>query len=136
MQENLLPSMLKQLRWWKILPLEEQCSEEVIEKLAVDLTSFVNSRGTVEEGNTGGSVKIPSTPTSMLLGLVPQLLKKRPMRGPQKLPTLSLNWSALQHEYGASAWAVMRRMGAVDVVAELNGDRVHRLENVTITRFI
>ena len=26
----------------------------------------------------------------------------------------------------------MRRMGAVDVVAELNGDRVHRLENVTI----
>ena len=24
----------------------------------------------------------------------------------------------------------MRQMGAVDVVAELNGDRVHRLENI------
>ena len=53
MQENLLPSTLKRLRWWKVLPLEEQCLEEVIEKLAVDLTSFVNSRGAVEERNTG-----------------------------------------------------------------------------------
>ena len=53
MQENLLPSILKWLRWWKVLPLEDQCSEEAIEKLAVDLTSFVDSRGTMEEGNTG-----------------------------------------------------------------------------------
>jgi hypothetical protein len=37
---------------------------------------------------------------------------------------------ALQHNYAASAWAVMMRMGAVLVPDELNGADIHRLENV------
>ena len=38
--------------------------------------------------------------------------------------------SAMQHEYAASAWAVMCRMGGILVVDELNGNDGHRLENV------
>ena len=38
--------------------------------------------------------------------------------------------SALQHEYAASAWAVMCRMGNILVFDELNGNDGHRLENV------
>jgi len=37
---------------------------------------------------------------------------------------------AMQHEYAASAWAVICRMGNVLVVDELNGNDGHRLENV------
>jgi hypothetical protein len=36
----------------------------------------------------------------------------------------------LQREYAASAWAVMCRMGNILVFDELNGNDVHRLENV------
>ena len=36
----------------------------------------------------------------------------------------------MQHEYAASAWAVICRMGNVLVVDELNGNDGHRLENV------
>jgi hypothetical protein len=36
----------------------------------------------------------------------------------------------MQHEYAASAWAVMCRMGGILVVDELNGNGSHRLENV------
>lgn len=49
---------------------------------------------------------------------------------PCRFVTLSLFWSVSQHEYAASAWTIMQRMGGADIVAELNGDGVHRLENV------
>jgi len=39
-----------------------------------------------------------------------------------------LKW--IQHNYAASAWAVMERMGSVLVPDELNGPDIHRLENV------
>ena len=46
------------------------------------------------------------------------------------MPLRSINsftWLALQHEYTASAWAVMEQMGAI---TELNGNGIHHLENV------
>ena len=53
-QECLLPAVLRRLKWWRVLPLEERYSEEVIEKLAMDLASFVNSRGVAEEDSKTG----------------------------------------------------------------------------------
>lgn len=35
----------------------------------------------------------------------------------------------VQHQYAASVWTIMSRIGGVDV-SELNGELIHRLENV------
>ena len=42
----------------------------------------------------------------------------------------SFTWLALQHEYTASAWAILEQMGAIDVITELNSNGIHCLENV------
>ena len=39
-----------------------------------------------------------------------------------------------QHNYAASAWAVMTRMGGILCHDELNGDQIHRLENILTMR--
>ena len=36
----------------------------------------------------------------------------------------SFAWLAFQHEYAASAWAIMEWMGAINVINELNGNGV------------
>ena len=36
----------------------------------------------------------------------------------------------MQHNYAASAWAVMMRMGGVLGHDELDSEKIHRLENV------
>jgi hypothetical protein len=40
----------------------------------------------------------------------------------------------MQHNYAATAWAVMMRMGGVLLHDELNGGKIHRLENVMTMR--
>ena len=40
----------------------------------------------------------------------------------------------MQLNYAASAWAVMMRMGGVLGYDELNGEKIHRLENVMTLR--
>ena len=40
----------------------------------------------------------------------------------------------MQHNYAATAWAVMMRMGGVLGHDELNGEKIHRLENVMTMR--
>ena len=40
----------------------------------------------------------------------------------------------MQHNYAASAWAVMMRMGGVFGHDELNGEKIHRMENVMTLR--
>lgn len=39
-----------------------------------------------------------------------------------------------QHNYAASAWAVMMRMGNI-MIDDLNGTNIHRLENVMTMAF-
>jgi hypothetical protein len=38
----------------------------------------------------------------------------------------------MQRAYAASAHAVLSRFGQIDTISELNGDSVHRLENIFV----
>jgi hypothetical protein len=70
-------------------------------------TSFLN-RPTNGENEDGHKVRTPVGP----------------------FQSLTIYGLALQHDYAAGVWAVMNRFGQVLITEELNGNDIHRLENV------
>jgi hypothetical protein len=45
-------------------------------------------------------------------------------------PASGIGSSMIQTAYAATAFAVLARFGQIDALEELNGDNMHRLENV------
>ena len=40
-----------------------------------------------------------------------------------------LSFNLLQKTYSGAVWAIINSFGSIDILAELNGDKIHSLEN-------
>jgi hypothetical protein len=56
-REKMLPSVLRRIKLWRLLPADEKNLDDTVERLALDLAGLVNCRASVEADTSRDSLK-------------------------------------------------------------------------------